>query len=501
MRRTEERTKEITLKSKLRQVAPMVPGIRDLLETIGGKKVPDVAWRMAQPVSLKFIFDTKLGWKPDLLDQLIVALNEAAAAGGEIPRDFIEKVTGTKKSLIEKAEERDLWTGHNVYFERIPFDDLNMGFYTLWALSCAAHDVTSAGEVLHTISEIEDGNIEEWVKEWTAIAERIEMRAVGCLSRNRIVSARDAFMRAAYYYRMATWMMNAREDGYRDIAMKMRTCFRQAATMFAPEIETVQVPYENGSLPGYFRKVAAADEPRPTLIMLGGGETFSEEGYFFMGPLCAKYGYNFFTFEYPGEGLTPYDGFYHRADIEVAVSKALDYLHERPDVDRDRIATYGISQGGYVGPRAAIYDSRIKATVANSFLPDISVVWEAYEPFLDDPEIKEHMPSTWEVIRTCVWRWGGPGESGLELIELNKPFKFDPARVPCPVLILIGEGEYRSSSLMRSMQDEGIKRLPNEKSKLVIAKAEEGMAHHCTLENPAITGEILFEWLDEVFER
>lgn len=501
MKQTEKTTDRITLSSTLGQVESRVPGIRQLLEGIGGKRVPNAAWRMARRASLKLIFKTKLGWKNDELQDLEDALNAAKAAGGTIPEDYVQRVTGSQKSLIQKAEERDLWSGHNIYFERVPFDDLNMGFYTLWALACASHRVTSVGEVLHTISQIDDGNTEQWKQQWTATAERVENRAEGLRSRDRSVSSRDAYMRAAYYYRLVAWVTSPRDEAYRTAATRMRECFRSACELFSPQMEVVSIPYEAAELPGYFLRPDTNRRPRPTVIVLGGGETFAEDSYFLFGPTCTKYGYNFFTFEYPGEGLTPFDGLFHRPDIEGAVSCALDHLVSRADVDTNRIATYGVSQGGYVGPRAAIHDDRIAAVVANSFLSDMGPIFKAYEPILDDPEIREQIPSSWEVIQTVLWRWGGRGESGLELIELTKPFVFDPADVPCPVLIVIGEGEYRSSSLIRSMQHEAIEKLPDTRSTLVIGKAEEGMAHHCTAENPDVTGEIVFEWLDGIFQR
>ena len=387
-----------------------------------------------------------------------------------------------------------------VYFEQLPFTDANMSFVFLWHMATVANGGASPGELYYTAMQIEDGNTESWVKEWTELGRRIETRARTSLDGGHSVSAREAFLRAANYYRMALWTLNPFDPRYREIANQMRSCFRTAAVLLDPPIEAIEIPYEDGSLIGYFRSPDSSDEKRPTLIFLGGGETFAEDGYYIMGQACKERGFNFFTFEYPGEGLAPFDGFFHRPDVEVPMGAALDYLYSRSDVDFERVATYGVSQGGYVGPRAAAYDDRIKAVVTNSMLYDIYPIFQAYEPLISNEELKEFLPSAWELLGSLVWRWGADVSGDpRQIIELNKPFNVDPSLVTCPVLIVIGEGEYRSSSIMRTQQHHAMDVMPNPKNKLFIGKANEGMAHHCTVENPYLVSEVVFDWLDEVF--
>ncbi len=45
------------------------------------------------------------------------------------------------------------------------------------------------------------------------------------------------------------------------------------------------------------------------------------------------------------------------------VARSLDYLEERPDIDRDRLAFHGLSMGADVGPLAAAVDARFRAVV------------------------------------------------------------------------------------------------------------------------------------------
>jgi hypothetical protein len=66
-----------------------------------------------------------------------------------------------------------------------------------------------------------------------------------------------------------------------EMYMRHSSCFTQAARLFSPAIEPVSIPYENGkTLPGYFMRAAGAEGPRPTLMIITGGDGTCEELYF-----------------------------------------------------------------------------------------------------------------------------------------------------------------------------------------------------------------------------
>jgi hypothetical protein len=158
-----------------------------------------------------------------------------------------------------------------------------------------------------------------------------------------------------------------------------RSCFRRAAALFDPPIEPVSIPYENGkTLPGYFMRASATGGPRPTVMILGGGDSTCEELYYFGGGAAAvRRGYNAFLWEGPGQvgafALDP--SLTYRPDWEVPTRYAVDYVLSRDDVDPKRLALSGLSMGGYFAPRAAAYEKRITAVIANSLLPDIKPVF------------------------------------------------------------------------------------------------------------------------------
>jgi 2,6-dihydroxypseudooxynicotine hydrolase len=67
----------------------------------------------------------------------------------------------------------------------------------------------------------------------------------------------------------------------------------------------------------------------------------------------------------PGQGEMEFD-YPMRHDFEVPVRYAIDYLESRPDVDASRVGMMGVSLGGYYAPRAAAFERRLKAVIANA---------------------------------------------------------------------------------------------------------------------------------------
>ena len=103
------------------------------------------------------------------------------------------------------------------------------------------------------------------------------------------------------------------------------------------------------------------------------------------------------------------------------------------------------------------------------------------------------------VVKVICWRWGVPQDRPEALAEANRGFAFDPTRVTVPALILLGEGEYRSEEVRRQ-QKLALEGFPNPHKKMVVTPADEGATNHCIMENRSLVGQVVFDWLDEVFQ-
>lgn len=84
---------------------------------------------------------------------------------------------------------------------------------------------------------------------------------------------------------------------------------------------------------------------------------------------------------FSGQGSALYDqGLVFRPDYEVVFAAILDLATERREVDRERIALSGRSFGGYLAPRAACFENRVRALIADPGLYDLGSQVRAMVP-------------------------------------------------------------------------------------------------------------------------
>ena len=230
------------------------------------------------------------------------------------------------------------------------------------------------GECLVTARAAARGGLDGWYDAWSELAQRSYEAAEGALASGDRVSARGAFQRASTYYRTAGGMLLAApiDERLRQSLRKQTDAFQRAAELFGFPVEQVEIPFEGGSLPGYFLRPSDDGAARATIILVDGYDGTMEETVFLSGLTSVEHGYNVLAFDGPGQGAVLVErGVPLRPDWEAVISPAVDWLEQRSDVDDARIALHGASLGGYLAPRAATKEHRIAALVADSGPYDI----------------------------------------------------------------------------------------------------------------------------------
>jgi pimeloyl-ACP methyl ester carboxylesterase len=384
---------------------------------------------------------------------------------------------------------------------RLHFNDPEMDFALVLIVGATMNHGCEIGEAFYAATQIKEGDAASWHDAWIKMAERIQARGEKCLAGGHKISAREQFQRASNYYRAALVAMLPDDPRFKALAQKSRALLKKAGQLMDPPLEYFEIPFEGTVLPGYFRKAHRNGAPAKTLMMIGGGETFAEDLVFYIARQAFERGYNFLTVDLPGQGLLPLEGKVFRPDMYVPLKAVIDYALTRPEVDPKRLAAFGMSGGGGFVPQTAQHDKRLKAIAMTSAVVDAERLWST----MPIAKATQEVVKTWSsfkqnTIKVIAWRWGVAMDNIPDLVAANQGFSFEPAKVSCPALILVGEGEYQNQEVQRQ-QKECMKGLSNPQKKLVVTPANEGATDHCLIENHSVMSQVLFDWLDDVFGK
>ena len=211
--------------------------------------------------------------------------------------------------------------------------------------------------------ETTDGEV--WQREWSRTGREISELAEQALERGERTTARRAFFRAMSYFRHSEFFLDSADPRRAEAYNAGRKSFRAAVALTGGLIEQIAVPFEGQEMEGYIVRPDNSGESRPTVLFLGGADSWAEELYFLGGTEFPARGMNVVMVDTPGRGSSlRFKEMYSRPDYEVPVAAILDFLEDRSDVDADRIGLAGVSFGGYYAPRAAAFEPRVKAVAA-----------------------------------------------------------------------------------------------------------------------------------------
>ncbi len=192
-----------------------------------------------------------------------------------------------------------------------------------------------------------------------------------------------------------------------------------------------------------------------------------------------------------------------RPDCEIPVKAVMDYILKLPGVDEKKLVMYGLSFGGYLAPRAAMFEKRIKALAVCSALFDASQLFpETVKKFDDAFLIKlfkllmgSKFTSAINVFHTYYWRWGARDAAGL-VAELKR-YKVDPSLISCPFLNVVAQQEYEQFPAAQEWAKACLEKIANPETRLVIGPTNEGADSHGIGTNLSLMSQIVFDWFDE----
>jgi 2,6-dihydroxypseudooxynicotine hydrolase len=204
---------------------------------------------------------------------------------------------------------------------------------------------------------------EDWLEGWEALGDRHADLAAEAEAHGRLVTAGDAWLRASMSYHFGKFVWVLDESKFRPVHQKSVDAFYSAHRAWGNEVERIEAPLDGHNMVGNLRRPAGAE--RPPLVILAPGLDSTKEELFGLEEAFLRRGMATFALDGPGQGESTYD-LPLRYDYEVAVTSVLDVLEGRDDLDMGRVGLLGQSMGGYLAPRAAVFEPRVKAVVALS---------------------------------------------------------------------------------------------------------------------------------------
>jgi len=386
---------------------------------------------------------------------------------------------------------------------KLYFKNHTLDFNLQYILGYESSGGAAVGEIVQTISNIKEKDFETWVNAFTATAIRVENYAKELLAKGHKVSARESFLRAATYHRAASFCTFENDKRNTERVLSLKKCFFEASQLFEPALEQVFIPYEGKSLPGYFIKPNNDNLPKPTLIMIGGGELFHEELYFWTGDAGKKRNWNVLIIDLPGQGSTILDGMIFTHETEKPFKVIIDYLETRADVNTNQITSLGVSYGGYLVFRAVSFEKRLAAIALSAPMPDAYEWLASGIPFFKISRISDkNIDRLFNVItffdkgmRMAFEKWfvRMGVKSFSEVLKVLEKWKVDMSKVDCPVYCLVGEGESDTFKLGAKRAKEAL----GDKATYRMATIEEGADGHCQSNNYPMLQQLVFDWFEE----
>jgi pimeloyl-ACP methyl ester carboxylesterase len=394
------------------------------------------------------------------------------------------------------------------------FNDAQFDFQTLRLLGSAASGDAEPGEVLSTADRIREGDFDSWTAEWLKTAQRVHEIAERGRERGHRVSAREAYFRASNYYRAAEFYLHGdpRDPRIIDLSRSARACFEQALGLSSLAVERVAIPYEGTALPGYFYPAGEAGVSAATLIVHTGYDGTQEELRAIAMAATAR-GINCLTFEGPGQGAVIREqGLGFRPDWEAVVTPVIDHVLGLPAVDPQRIALLGISFGGYLAPRAAAFEHRLAACIANGGVFDFmaprlpggmsrqaAIDWVRGDPKGADEVMRALMDASTDSrwgIENGIFTFRASSPADYFLKALDYTLAGIAEKITCPTLVIDSEGDLWYPGQARQLFDA----LTCDKTFLRFT-VEEGAEDHCQVGSPLLSAQRTFDWLEETLSR
>lgn len=389
------------------------------------------------------------------------------------------------------------------------FHDKEYAFELMRVMGVSAAGASDLGECLETARHIREGDDESWYAAWHATAARLRAEAVAS---PHAATAAGRYLRASSYFRCAEFFLHAdpRDPRILETSRASRDCFLAFAKLQREvDILPVEIPFEGTHLPGYLCLPRHRTARLPLIIVQTGFDGTGEELYAEVGLFAVRRGLACLIFEGPGQGRVIREQHLpFRPDWETVIRPVVDFACGRAEVDAARIGLLGRSFGGYLAPRAAAFEKRLKLVVANGGLYDFDLTRGPGQPknlnrLLTDTaacarideailaRMKQDVAARW-FYNDGMWKFAARTPS--EWLRMTEAYTMRDcvARVDCHTLIVDAENETALAGQAIKLYE--ALRCP--KTFMLFTEAE-GAGEHCQVGAVLRSNERILDWVED----
>jgi esterase FrsA len=222
------------------------------------------------------------------------------------------------------------------------------------------------GDVKEAFASIHTKDKDEWAAAFMGVADRY-MNEAKSLEKTDPVKANVDYIRAWRLYSFGRWPIPASAGKQRSYE-KAIEAFLAHARFWDPPLEIVRIPFEGKEIIGYLRLPKNANGPVPLVLAVNGLDSRKEDLSESFSAIL-PFGIGFIAVDGPGTGQNPIKV---SENAERMLSRVLDYIATRPEIDKNRVAMHGVSWGAYWAAKMAIVErARLKGASAQSPPTDI----------------------------------------------------------------------------------------------------------------------------------
>jgi esterase FrsA len=216
-------------------------------------------------------------------------------------------------------------------------------------------------DLREAFASIKTRDKDEWAAAFIEVGDQY-MAEGNSLAATDPVKANADYIRAWRAYSFGRWPIPA-SPGKQRAYSKAIEAFLAHARFWDPPLQVVHIPFEGSEIIGYLRLPNNVKSPVPLVIAVNGLDSRKEDLSESFAAIL-PYGIGFFAVDGPGTGQAPIKV---SETADRMLSRVIDYLQTRPEVDKNKIAMHGVSWGAYWATKMSIVErGRLQGASAQS---------------------------------------------------------------------------------------------------------------------------------------